>query len=73
VRRRDEAETFSWGEYEPGSDQDWLSVKDWKSLAHPIPAARLEICFEIAANPLPCRRLIRAPTCLDPPAVGIDR
>jgi hypothetical protein len=32
VRRREKAETFSWGEYEPGRDQIWLSEKEWKSL-----------------------------------------
>jgi hypothetical protein len=32
VRRREKAETFSWGEYEPGRDQIWLSEKEWNSL-----------------------------------------
>jgi hypothetical protein len=32
VGRRQKHETFSWGEYEPGRDQIWLSEGDWKSL-----------------------------------------
>jgi len=32
VRRRQKHETFSWGEYEPGRDQIWLSESDWKAL-----------------------------------------
>src|SRR5262245_12734339 len=32
VGRRKKYETFSWGEYEPGRDQIWLSETDWKSL-----------------------------------------
>jgi hypothetical protein len=32
VRRRKKHETFSWGEYEPGRDQIWLSEADWKAL-----------------------------------------
>ena len=37
VRRRQKHETFSWGEYEPGRDQIWLSEAEWKSL---VPANR---------------------------------
>jgi len=32
LRRRDKAETFSWGVYEPGRDFVWLTEADWKSL-----------------------------------------
>src|SRR5262245_60587489 len=32
VRRRDKAETFGWGRYEPGRDYVWLTEADWKSL-----------------------------------------
>lgn len=32
VGRRKKHETFSWGTYEPGRDQIWLSEADWKSL-----------------------------------------
>src|SRR5262249_3206911 len=31
-RRRDKAETFGWGVYEPGQDYVWLTEADWKSL-----------------------------------------
>src|SRR5581483_7884819 len=48
LRRREKHETFSWGTYEPGRDQIWLSQDDWKSLLpaerkkgarYPLPAA----------------------------------
>src|SRR5262249_31690081 len=32
VQRRQKHETFSWGEYEPGRDQIWLSEAEWQSL-----------------------------------------
>jgi hypothetical protein len=32
LRRREKAETFSWGVYEPGRDYVWLTEADWKSL-----------------------------------------
>lgn len=32
VRRRQKHETFSWGEYEPGRDQIWLSEAEWQAL-----------------------------------------
>jgi hypothetical protein len=32
LRRREKHETFSWGEYEPGRDQIWLSEAEWRSL-----------------------------------------
>jgi hypothetical protein len=32
LRRREKHETFSWGEYEPGRDQIWLSESEWKAL-----------------------------------------
>src|SRR5262249_53204721 len=32
LRRRDKAETFSWGVYEPGRDHIWLREADWKLL-----------------------------------------
>jgi hypothetical protein len=32
LRRRDKAETFGWGVYEPGRDYVWLTEADWKSL-----------------------------------------
>jgi hypothetical protein len=32
VGRRTKHETFSWGTYEPGRDQIWLTEADWKSL-----------------------------------------
>jgi hypothetical protein len=32
VRRRQKHETFSWGEYEPGRDQIWLSEAECKAL-----------------------------------------
>lgn len=32
IQRRQKHETFSWGEYEPGRDQIWLSETEWKSL-----------------------------------------
>jgi hypothetical protein len=32
VQRREKHETFSWGVYEPGRDQIWLSETDWKAL-----------------------------------------
>src|SRR6266511_1555780 len=35
VRRRQKHETFSWGEYEPGRDQIWLSETEWKALVPP--------------------------------------
>jgi hypothetical protein len=37
LRRREKHETFSWGTYEPGRDQIWLSRNDWKAL---LPAER---------------------------------
>jgi len=37
LRRREKHETFSWGTYEPGRDQIWLSENDWKAL---LPAER---------------------------------
>lgn len=37
LRRRLKHETFSWGEYEPGRDQIWLSEADWKAL---VPESR---------------------------------
>jgi hypothetical protein len=37
VGRRKKHETFSWGEYEPGRDQIWLSEPEWKAL---VPRAR---------------------------------
>ena len=45
VRRREKAETFSWGEYEPGRDQIWLSEKEWKSLvpSNPKQGERLSL------------------------------
>jgi hypothetical protein len=39
VGRRKKHETFSWGTYEPGRDQIWLSEADWKSLV-PIDAKK---------------------------------
>lgn len=35
LRRREKHETFSWGTYEPGRDQIWLSQNDWKELIPP--------------------------------------
>lgn len=35
LRRRQKHETFSWGEYEPGRDQIWLSEAEWKTLVPP--------------------------------------
>jgi len=35
LRRREKHETFSWGTYEPGRDQIWLSQTDWKALLPP--------------------------------------
>jgi hypothetical protein len=32
VQRREKHETFSWGVYEPGRDQVWLSEAEWKAL-----------------------------------------
>jgi hypothetical protein len=32
VGRRKKHETFSWGQYEPGRDQIWLSAADWQAL-----------------------------------------
>jgi hypothetical protein len=32
LRRRDKAETFGWGVYEPGRDQIWICESDWKLL-----------------------------------------
>jgi len=32
VHRRQKHETFSWGEYEPGRDQIWLSEAEWQAL-----------------------------------------
>ena len=32
LRRREKHETFSWGEYEPGRDQIWLSDPEWKAI-----------------------------------------
>jgi hypothetical protein len=45
VRRRAKAETFSWGEYEPGRDQIWLSEAEWKALipADPRKGAQLAL------------------------------
>jgi hypothetical protein len=37
LRRRDKAETFGWGVYEPGQDYVWLTEGDWKAL---VPADR---------------------------------
>jgi hypothetical protein len=48
LHRRQKHETFSWGTYEPGRDQIWLSRNDWKALLpaepkkgarHPLPTA----------------------------------
>src|SRR5262249_40143978 len=35
VQRRAKHETFSWGVYEPGRDQIWLSESEWKALVPP--------------------------------------
>jgi hypothetical protein len=35
LRRREKHETFSWGAYEPGRDQVWLSQTEWKTLVPP--------------------------------------
>jgi hypothetical protein len=48
LKRRDKHETFSWGEYEPGRDQIWLSEAEWQAIVpavvkkgehYPLPAA----------------------------------
>ncbi len=48
VGRRQKYETFSWGEYEPGRDQIWLSKTDWQSL---VPAdAKKGLSFALPAS-----------------------
>src|SRR5262249_60949433 len=52
VGRRKKHETFSWGEYEPGRDQIWLSEADWKSLvpAEPKKGKQFELPASVAGR-----------------------
>jgi len=52
LRRREKHETFSWGEYEPGRDQIWLSETDWKSLvpADPKKGKRFALPASVAGR-----------------------
>lgn len=52
VQRRDKHETFSWGEYEPGRDQIWLSETEWKALvpADPKKGKRLALPTSVAGR-----------------------
>jgi hypothetical protein len=45
VSRRKKHETFSWGTYEPGRDQIWLSATDWKALVPANP--KKGVCFAL--------------------------
>jgi hypothetical protein len=52
IGRRKKHETFSWGEYEPGRDQIWLSEADWKSLvpADPKKGVRFALPASVAGR-----------------------
>lgn len=52
VGRRKKHETFSWGSYEPGRDQIWLSEADWKSLvpADPVKGKRFALPASVAGR-----------------------
>jgi hypothetical protein len=52
IGRRKKHETFSWGEYEPGRDQIWLSETDWKSLvpADPKKGKRFALPASVAGR-----------------------
>jgi hypothetical protein len=52
VGRRAKHETFSWGTYEPGRDQIWLSETEWKSLvpAEPVKGKRFPMPASVAGR-----------------------
>ena len=52
LHRRKKHETFSWGEYEPGRDQIWLSEADWKALmpADPKKGKRFALPASVAGR-----------------------
>lgn len=52
VQRRQKHETFSWGEYEPGRDQIWLSETEWNSLVPtaPMKGKRMALPASIAGR-----------------------
>jgi hypothetical protein len=54
VGRRQKHETFSWGTYEPGRDQIWLSEADWKSLvpAEPKKGKQFAVPAKVAGRML---------------------
>jgi hypothetical protein len=54
VQRREKHETFSWGVYEPGRDQIWLSEAEWKALvpANPTKDERSVLPASVAGRML---------------------
>src|SRR5262249_4700998 len=52
VQRREKHETFSWGVYEPGRDQIWLSETEWKALvpANPTKDERSALPASVAGR-----------------------